>query len=110
MLAVVVAGLVTSEIILRLRQSALTEKFSHRYGFSVCMVCLGGTLTGFLLAAALTINRTMVPGPDELLERVIGSLIPGFVGAVFGLVLSLAEGLILAFPLAATLGRFRNED
>ena len=109
-LAVVVAGIVISDIVLRLRRSALAEKFSHRYGFTVCMVCFGGTLTGFLLAAALTINRTMVPGPDALLERVMGSLIPGFVGAVFGLVLGLAEGLILAFPLAAVLGRFRNGD
>jgi hypothetical protein len=31
---------------------------------------------GFLLAAALTINRVLVPGPDELLERRPVSLIP----------------------------------
>jgi hypothetical protein len=110
-LAVMIAGLVTSEVVLRwLEPVALAEKFSHRYGISVFAVCLGGTLMGFLLAAALTLNRVLVPGPDTLLERIPVSLIPGLVGAVFGLGLGLVEGLFLALPLAVILGRFRNRS
>jgi hypothetical protein len=71
-------------------------------------VCLGGILTGFLLAAALTLNRMLVPGPPSLLERILVSLIPGFVGTMFGLVLGLVESFFLAFLLAAVLGRFRS--
>lgn len=111
MLAVVIAGLATSEIVLRwLKPVALADKFSHRYGVSVFAVCLGGAMMGFLLAAALTLNRVLVPGPDELLVRIPLSLIPGLVGAAFGLGLGLVEGLILALPLAAILGRFRNRS
>lgn len=36
------------------------------------------------------------------------SLVSGLLGAVFGLVLGAAKGLILAFPLAAILERFRS--
>lgn len=103
-LAVVVAGLATSEVVLRwLKPVALADKFSHRYGISVFTVCLGGATMGFLLAAALTLNRVLVPGPDELLVRIPVSFIPGLVGAAFGLGLGLVEGLILALPLAAIL-------
>lgn len=39
-LAVVVAGLATSEVVLRLlKPVALADKFSHRYGISVFTVC-----------------------------------------------------------------------
>ena len=108
-LAVVVAGLVTSEIVLRrLRSAALAEKFSDRYANSVFVVCLGGALMGFLLVVALTLNRMLGPGPPEALERMLVSLAPGLTGVAFGLVLGLAQGLILAFPLAIILGRFRN--
>ncbi len=110
-LAVIAAGLVTSEIILRsLRPVALAEKFRDRYAFLVIVVCLGGTLMGFLLAAALTLNRTLVPGPPAVLDPILVSSISSLVGAAFGLALGLAEGLILAFPLAAFLKWFRNED
>ncbi|CAA9430602.1 MAG: hypothetical protein AVDCRST_MAG37-571 [uncultured Rubrobacteraceae bacterium] len=89
----VLAGLVTSEIVLRrLRSATLAEKFSDRYANSVFVVCLGGTLIGFLLGAALTLNRMLVPGPPEVLERMLVSLAPGLVGAAFGLVLGLAGG------------------
>ena len=83
---------------------ALADKFSHRYGISVFTICLGGAIMGFLLAAALTINRVLVPGPDELLVRLPASFIPGLVGAALGQVLSLVESLIVALSLAAILG------
>ena len=80
-LAVVVAGLATSEVVLRLlKPAALTDKFSYRYGISVFTVCLGGAIMGFLVAAALTLNRVLVPGPDDLLVRIPVSFIPGLVG------------------------------
>ena len=104
-LAVVIVGFTTSEVILRwLKPEALADKFSHRYGISVFTICLGGAIMGFLLAAALTINRVLVPGPDELLVRLPASFIPGLVGAALGQVLGLVEGLIVALPLAAILG------
>ncbi len=61
---------------------------------------------GPLLAVALTINRVVIPGSHELLVRIPVSLIPGLVGAAFGLGLGLAEGLLLA-PPAAIQWRFR---
>ncbi len=62
-LAVAVAGLVASNVASRwLEPVALEEKFSHRH--LVFAVYLGGRLMGFLLAAALTVNRVLVPRPD----------------------------------------------
>ncbi len=61
---------------------------------------------GFLLGATLTLNTTLVPGPPEVLERMLASLVPGLMGAAFSLVLGLTEGLILA----AIFGRFRNTN
>jgi hypothetical protein len=96
-LAVVNAGLATSEVVLRwLKPAALADKFSHQYGISVFTIYLGGATMGSLLAAALTIDRVVVPGPHELLVRIPVSLIPVFVGAALGLGLGLAEGLLLA--------------
>lgn len=101
MLAVVNAGLATSEVVLRwLKPAALADKFSHQYGISVFTIYLGGATMGSLLAAALTIDRVVVPGPHELLVRIPVSLIPVFVGAALGLGLGLAEGLLLAPPAA----------
>lgn len=107
--AVMVAGLVTAEVVLRwLKPVALAEKFSRRYGISVFVVCLGGALMGFLLAAALALNGVLVGGSKTLPERIPGALASGVVGVAFGLGSGLVEGAILAFPLAAILGRFRN--
>jgi hypothetical protein len=104
-LAVVIVGFATSKVILRwLKPEALADKFSHRYGVSVFTIRLGGAIMGFLLAVALTINRVLVPRPDELLVRLPVSFIPGLVGAALGQVLGLVEGLIVALPLAAILG------
>lgn len=61
---------------------------------------------GFLLGATLNLNRTLVPGPPQVLERMLASLAPGLMDATFSLVLGLTEGLILA----AILGRFSNTN
>jgi hypothetical protein len=108
-LAVVVAGLATSEAVLRRpKPVVLADKFSRLHGISAFTVCFGGAIMGFLVVAALTLDRVLVPEPDELLVRTPVSFIPGLVWAAFGLVLGLVEGLILALPLEAILGRFRN--
>jgi len=41
---------------------------------------------------------------------VIGTLPVGLVDAAFGLVIGLAEGLVLALPLAAALGMLGGDD
>lgn len=110
-LAVVVAGLVISEIVIRKFQPLDSRNnFSYRYAVSAFAILFGGILMSFLLAAALTLNRTLVPGPPGIPELILASLLSGLVGAAFGLVLGMFEGLILAFPLAAILGRFRNTN
>ena len=59
--AVVVAGLVTSEIVLRwLRSAVLAEKFLDRYANSVVVVCLGRVMMGFLLTYAITLNALLL--------------------------------------------------
>ena len=108
-LAVVVAGLATSEIVLRWFGTPLTaDRFALRYGTATFAVCLGGTLMGFLLAFVLTLERALVPGPPSISELVLVAFVLGIVGAVAGGVMGALEGLILAFPLAAILGRFRQ--
>jgi hypothetical protein len=61
-LAVVVVGHATSDVVLRrLKPVALADKFSHRYDISVVTECLSGAIMGFLLAAALALNRVISP-------------------------------------------------
>ena len=109
MLIVVIAGLVTSEIVLR-RSKPLREKFSDRYGVMLFAVGLGGMLMGGLLAGLFALNGVLCPGLSTIPERILVALLSGLVDAAFGLELGLAEGLILAFPLAAILGLLRNGD
>lgn len=108
-LAVVVAGLVTSEITLR-RLEPFGEEFFHRYRIMVLALGLGGMLTGGMVTAALALNGALLIEPATLLVRVAAALLFGLVDGASGAVLGLLEGLILAFPLAAILGRFRNTN
>ena len=60
MLAAVLAGLLTSEIVLRqFKRPILSEKFFDRYAIVVLVVCLGGTLMGGLLAAMLGLDGAL---------------------------------------------------
>jgi hypothetical protein len=111
-LTVVVAGFVTSETLLRLaRRWLLSSRFFLRYIVMVFGVCLGGILQGGLLAfiASVSSGSFNIYGvvPDTI-EVILGGLVAGFIGAVFGGALGLAEGLVLAIPLAACLGLFSN--
>jgi len=59
-LAAVIAGLATSELVLRLfKRPALSENFFHRYAIGVFAVCLCGTLMGGLLAAMLGLDGAL---------------------------------------------------
>jgi hypothetical protein len=55
---VVAVGLLTLEIVLWMLRP-LRESFSHRYGIMVSAVCLGGVLTGFLVATLFAVDGTL---------------------------------------------------
>ena len=59
-LLVVAAGLLTSEIVLK-KLEPLRGSFSGRYGVMVSALCLGGTLTGFLLASLFAVDGRSAP-------------------------------------------------
>ena len=64
-----------------------------------------------LLASVLSAsNAVLAPRPTAAPELVIMALAGDFVGIPLGLGLGQGEGLILAFPLAVILGRFRNTN
>lgn len=77
-------------------------------------LCIGGALAGGLLAALWVVDGTMAADPPagyfsspvNLLGAMVGSLPVGVLGARVGGFFGLLEGAVLAFPLAAILGRF----
>ncbi len=115
-IAVVVAGLVTSEIFLgRFKPLALKEEFFDRYRVMVGTVCLGGVVSGGLVGGLLLLGDLPAGGSltitglvSMVLTAVPVVLLSGFFGALYGAALGFIEGLFLAFPLAAILGRMRN--
>lgn len=110
-LAVVVAGFVTSEIVLRWFKSlALAERFFARYGTAVFTLCFGGAIMGGMLVFVLILNDALIPGLPATPEQIVPALLVILAGAAFGLALGLAEGVILAFPLAVILGRFSDRS
>ncbi len=97
------AGLLISAVVLRFMQAGLRGNFFARYGVMVMAVCLGGVLLSILLSAVT------YSFDDHLTatKRITWFLSTVPFTAVAGGVLGAAEGVILAFPLAAILGRFR---
>ena len=93
-----VPGLLVAEVLLRLMRPALEGEFLYRYGVIVFGGFLGGVLMGALMGFLLGLGS---------LERAIWGAV---LGAMIGGGLGMGEGLILAFPLAAILGRFRNKN
>jgi hypothetical protein len=61
-----------------------------------------------VLAGLFALNGLLFPKPSTILQGIVAALMSGLVGAAFGLGLGLAEGLVLAFPIAAILGLFRS--
>jgi hypothetical protein len=103
-LSAIVTGLLISGSLLRLASRDLQGSFFARYGLMVLAVCLGGVMLGVLLTAVTTLfdEQSMMPRrPSEIAYTVAFAAIPGGV-------LGIMEGLVLAFPLSAFLGVFRN--
>lgn len=98
------AGLLTSAVVLRFMQPGLRGNFFARYGVMVLAVCLGGAVLSVLLSA-LTYSFD-----DHLsaINRITWAVSSLPFDVVAGGVLGAAEGVILAFPLAAMLGLFRG--
>ena len=70
-------------------------------------MCAGGALAGVLLSAVFVVQGAL--GSTDLLtpaQRIPAAAYTAVLGAQYGGLLGLLEGLVLAFPLAAVLGRF----
>jgi hypothetical protein len=102
-LCAILAGLLISAVVLGFMQPGLQGTFFARYGVLVLAVCLGGVSLSVLLSAVT------YSFDDHLTatKRITWFLSTVPFTAVAGGVLGAAEGVILAFPLAAILGRFR---
>ncbi len=99
-----IAGLLTAEMVLRLARSALLRGFFLCYAIAALGVCLGGVLTILLPALFLAVATVVF----DSLQEAGGFLLEAASLSLLVAVLSLIEGLILAFPLAALLGRFQS--
>lgn len=124
-LAAVLAGLATSQIVLRMFELP-GRGFWHRYGVVVMSVCIGGIIEGAMLGWVFSLDGTLFPeappdtpwlnpgAPIVLLAQLANVarvlLGAGAVGAVIGAALGLVEGLVLGVPLAAVLGALRDDD
>ena len=108
--AVVVAGLLTSEIVLRcFKQSALAEEYLERGGVVIGAVCLGGALMGGLLVPALALGEVLVGGESEITPAaLVAVLIYTLFGVLYGAAIGFLEGMLLAVPLGSILNRFRD--
>lgn len=114
-LIAVIAGLATSEVVLRVFELP-GRNFSRRYTIVVISVCLGGAMMGAPLSVQFAIDGTLGAEPSlaiykdpiVLRDALLSALPVGVVGAVFGLVIGMAEGLVLALPLTAVLGALRD--
>ena len=110
-LAVVVAGLASVEIVLKkLGPLVHADGFYDRYAAALVALSLGGTFSGGLLAAVWHLDGTVAAVPTSIYDITVGMLFVVLLGSVFGGGLGVIEGLILSFPLAAILGLFRRED
>src|SRR5215203_5097973 len=75
-LAVVVAGLLTSEIVLRwFKQSALAEECPERCGLVIGAVCLGGASMGGLLVPALALGAVLAGGESEITPAAVSAVL-----------------------------------
>jgi hypothetical protein len=96
-LAAVVAGLVTSQIVLRAFDLP-GQGFWHRYRVVVMSVCIGGMIEGGLLAWVFSVDGTLFPesplsfypNPVAVLGALLYTLLVGLLGAGIGLVIGLA--------------------
>lgn len=97
-----VAGLFAAEVVLRLGRRALRGRFFSRYVVMVFGVCVGG-------ASAVLIPALFLAVPLGTAGSLGAFFAAAVVFTVYGGLVGLAEGLVLAFPLAAILGTFGDE-
>lgn len=99
-----VVGLLTAEILLRLARGMLRGHFFARYAAMALGMCLGGVLTILLpvlcFAAAVTVTDSLREAGSVLSATTPLTMLSGATGLI--------EGVVLAFPLAAMLGKFRD--
>ena len=122
-IAAVLAGLVTSQIVLRAFELP-GRSFWHRYRIVVMSGCIGWAIEGAMLGWVFALDGTLFPEAPpgtpwfnaggllfllaqlaNLARVLLGA---GAVGATMGVALGLAEGLVIALPLAAAVGVFRD--
>jgi hypothetical protein len=103
-LSAVVAGLLVSEIVLRFMRPALLGDFYVRYWVMALAVFLGGVLLGALIISA----SVLLDEATTVENKIAGLPFRVVFGAMLGGVLGFAEGFVLAIPLAAALGPFRE--
>ena len=114
-IAAVLAGLLTSQIVLGAFELP-GRGFWHRYGVVVMSVGMGGAIEGAMLGWVLSLDGTLFPeAPPGFYEDPVASLgallyilLVGLFSGGIGFVAGLAEGLVLALPLAAALGAFSD--
>ncbi len=108
----VLAGLMASEIFTRRFETPIKEGgFSQRYVYAVIGMGPGGALMGGLLAAIFTLSGTFgapVPVSELTTWALLAVLWVCFLGTLYGGVLGLFEGFIIALPLAKILGLLRG--
>src|SRR5215210_7671513 len=111
-LAVVVAGLLTSKIVLRwFKQSALAEECPERRGIVIGAVSLGGALMGGLLVPALALGAVLAGGESKITPAAVSAvLIYALFSVLYGAAMGFVEGMFLAVPLGHILGLFRNRS
>ena len=111
-LTAVLAGLVASEVVLRIGRSALGGGFLARYGITVLGLCLGGAILGgasLVIPALLSYGPGAQDGPEGgILFMAYAVLAYGLFAAVVGGALGALEGLILGLPLAAIVGKLNR--
>jgi hypothetical protein len=100
----ILSGLAISSVFLRFASQGLRDSFFARYGLMVLAICLGGALFSGLLTVRVVFDSPPMTVADRLSEAL--STLP--ITVVAGGVLGAVEGVILAFPLASILGRFRT--
>ncbi len=112
----VVSGLVVVEFLLKPMRRFL-EGRAYSLSAGVIGVCSGRMLMGALLALVYAMyangiaDAYNVYGPLPFLASWVGGgLAASLLGGAIGVILGVEEGLILAFPLLALLGRFRSTN
>ena len=99
----VLAGLLVSEVLLRFKRPGFQGSFSIRYLVMALAVFAGGMVMGALIPFIGLFDSSTL-----LMNRIARSLFFLPFSVAIGGVLGIMEGLVLAFPLAAILDRFRT--